>query len=597
MKKDSIKKYVLPNLPYLLVGWAILKIGTAYRMAAGADFGGKLLGTLQTIGPAFADLAPGLHPFDWLVGLVGAMLFRLFIYQKVKKAKKYRRDEEYGSARWGTPEDIKPFTDPVFENNVLLTDTERLSMESRMKVTADDDYNRNKNVLIVGGSGSRKTRGYIKPNLLQMSCNYVITDPKGELLEDCGMALAQNGYKVKIFNLKARGQSDHYNPFAYVHTEDDILKLTKNLIANMKDDPSVKPPDPIWEEGMTGLLEALISYVLYELEPEEQNLNSVMELFRLLEVKEDVPGYVSPLDLVFQELATRKPDAFSLKQYQIYKMAAPKTAQSINVSLGLRMSAFNIPSVAGIVADDTLALDDLGKDEKVALFIVLPDTTRAFNFLAAVMYQQLFDMLVLMADARPTKRLPRHCRFLLDEFANVGQIPDFQILISTLRSRDISVNLVYQSLAQLKSQYEKDWVTIIENCDSWLFLGGSSNPENLEFISKLLGKTTIAAINTSESKGSQGSYSKSYQSMGRELMLPDEIRTDRRGWCLLVISGLPAFHSRKCDLKKHPNYHLLADANPDNRFTYQKRGEKLMDNFLANVTTVSTVNLSELNDL
>lgn len=535
-------------------------------------------------------------PVLWgLIAAMGVALVALYLHYNHHNL---LPGKEHGSAVWGTPEDIKPFIDPVPENNIILTETEQLSMARHMKVSRDEDYNRNKNVLIFGGSGSRKTRGVIKPNLLQMSCNYVITDPKGELLESCGAALLENGYKVKILNLKDRDQSDHYNPFVYLHDGDDILKLTKNLIVNMKDDPSVKSSsDPIWEEGMTGLLEALFSYVLFEMEPPEQNMNSVMELFRLLEVKEDVPEYVSPLDLVFNELASRKPDAFAVKQYQIYKMAAPKTAQSINVSLGLRMSAFNIPSVAQLVSDDTLSLRDLGQDEKVALFIVLPDTTRAFNFLAAVMYQQLFDMLTLMADATPEKHLPRHCRFMLDEFANIGQIPDFQILISTIRSREMSVTIVYQSLAQIKSQYKDDWITIMDNCDSILFLGGTSNPDNLEFFSKLLGKSTIEILNASESRGSQGSYTKSYQALGRELMTPDEIRRDPRGWCVLILSGLPPFHSRKYDLVKHPNYHFLSDADSANSFSFARRDELEDANFFANVRTVTTVQLTELNNL
>ena len=535
-------------------------------------------------------------PLLW--GLLGAVAALLAVYYYTYCRHNLMPGKEHGSAAWGTPEDIKPFVDPVPEHNILLTASEKLSMASHMKVTDTEDYNRNKNVLIIGGSGSRKTRGYIKPNIMQMDGNYIITDPKGELLSDCGTALIKNGYTVKIFNLKDRDQSDHYNLFAYLHNEDDVLKIAKNLIANMKDDPTMKTSsDPLWEEGMTGLIEALICYVREELSPIEQNMNSVMELFRLLVIKEDDTNYVSPLDIVFQELEARKPDAFALKQYQIYKMAAPKTAQSINVSLGMRLSAFNIPSITKLVADDTLALDELALDRKVALFIVLPDTTKAFNFLAAVMYQQLFDMLVLMADARPTKQLPRPCRCMLDEFANIGKIPDFDILISTIRSRDISVNIVYQSLAQLKSQYEKVWVTIMENCDSWLFLGGSGTPDNLEFESKLLGKTTIEIMNTSESKGSQGSFTKSYQSLARDLMTPDEIRRLPRGECLLIVSGLPAFRSRKYDLTKHPNYQLLGDTSPENVFDFSKRNDYTSAAFFMGVEKVSTLDLSELNNL
>lgn len=469
-------------------------------------------------------------------------------------------------------------------------------MAGRMKYTRDDDYNRNKNVMVIGGSGSRKTRGVIKPNLLQMNCNYVITDPKGELLNDCGAALLQSGYKVKVFNLKERDKSDHYNLFAYLHTEDDLLKIAKNLITNMKDDPGVKSnSDPIWDEGMTALIEAIFGYVLFELPPAERNVNSAMRLFRLLQVQEDVPGYVSPLDIVFRELSETKPDCFALKQWEIYKMAAPKTAQSINVSLGLRLSSFNIPSIGKIIEDDTLQLTDFATDQKVALFVVLPDTDRSFNFLAAVLYQQLFDMLALAADSRPDKRLPRHCRFLLDEFANIGQIPGFQQLIATIRSREISVMIVYQSFQQLKSQYKEDWGTIMDNCDSLLYLGGGQNPENLELITKLLGKQTIEAYNPSETTGSHGSYTKAYQLLSRDLMTLDEVRTDKRGWCLLIISGLPPFHSRKYDLVQHPNYRLTADADPVNRWDESLRKEYDTQNFFANVRSVTTI--SELNTL
>lgn len=587
-----------PN-PVLAVGICVLSFWLGNRMGAvyAAASGSVTDRVIAALDPAALLRPPlGLETTStaMLWGLFALIAAALALLYYVFGGHALMPGKEYGSAVWGGAEDIRPFIDPVPEQNVLLTETERINLAARMKVTSDNDYNRNKNVLVVGGSGSRKTRGFIKPNLLQMSTNYVITDPKGELLEDCGKALLQNGYRVKVFNLKDRDQSDHYNMFAYLHSEDDILKIVKNIIANMKDDPRVKPSsDPIWEEGMTALLEALFGYVLFERPEPERNMNSVMTLFRLLQVREDVPNYISPLDIIFAELSERKPDAFCLKQWEIYKMAAPKTAQSINVSLGLRLSAFNIPSVAEIVADDTLDLQELGEDRKIALFVVLPDTTRAFNFLAAVMYQQLFDMLALIADHSPGRRLARPCRFLLDEFANIGQIPDFEILISTIRSRDISVNLVYQSLAQLKSQYKDDWATIMDNCDSLLFLGGSSNPDNLEFISKLLGKATIETLNTSENRGGQGSYTKSYQSLARDLMMPDEIRTDKRGWCLLIVSGLPPFHSRKYDLIKHPNYALTADADKANLFTLALREDYELPTYLSTVQTVAEVSLAE----
>lgn len=427
-------------------------------------------------------------------------------------------------------------------------------------------------------------------------CNYVLSDPKGELLQEYGNVLLSQGYKVKVFNLKDRDKSDHYNLFAYIKNEDDILVVTKNLVKNLKEDPTAKSTaDPIWEEGMTALLEALIGYVFYELEPEERNMNSVMTLLLMLESQGDGPNSVSQLDLLFDDLSINKPDSFAAKQYKLYKMAPGKTAQSINVSLGLRMSAFNIPSIANICADDTIDLRELGSEKKVALFVVTPDTTTAYNFLAAVMFQQCFQILVDIADHRPDKRLPRHLRFLLDEFPNIGMIPDFQILISTIRSRDIACTLIYQSLNQLKSQYKDDWATIYENCDSMIVLGAGGNPENLEFFSKALGKATIEVMNTSENKGSQGSYTKSYQALGRELMTPEEIRTMPRNWCLLMISGVAPFYSRKYNLKDHPNYHLV-EAEGGKPFDYDRRAEQSFADFISNVKDVKTVNLCAENN-
>ena len=411
-----------------------------------------------------------------------------------------------------------------------------------------------------------------------------------------GNVLLSQGYKVKVFNLKDRDKSDHYNLFAYIKNEDDILVVTKNLVKNLKEDPTAKSTaDPIWEEGMTALLEALIGYVFYELEPEERNMNSVMTLLLMLESQGDGPNSVSQLDLLFDDLSINKPNSFAAKQYKLYKMAPGKTAQSINVSLGLRMSAFNIPSIANICADDTIDLRELGSEKKVALFVVTPDTTTAYNFLAAVMFQQCFQILVDIADHRPNKRLPRHLRFLLDEFPNIGMIPDFQILISTIRSRDIACTLIYQSLNQLKSQYKDDWATIYENCDSMIVLGAGGNPENLEFFSKALGKATIEVMNTSENKGSQGSYTKSYQALGRELMTPEEIRTMPRNWCLLMISGVAPFYSRKYNLKDHPNYHLV-EAEGGKPFDYDRRAEQSFADFISNVKDVKTVKLCAENN-
>ena len=465
-----------------------------------------------------------------------------------------------------------------------------------MKVTANDNYNRNKNVIVFGPSGSGKSYSVAGPQLLQFNSNYVLSDPKGELLDTYGNVLLSQGYKVKVFNLKDRKKSDHYNLFAYIRNEDDILVVTKNLVKNLKEDPTAKTSaDPIWEEGMTALLEALIAYVFYEEEPEQRNMNSVMTLLMMLDAGNSSPNSVSQLDLIFEDLSIRKPESFAAKQYKLYKMAPGKTAESINVSLGLRMSAFNIQSIATICEDDTIDLRELGSEKKVALFVVTPDTTTAYNFLAAVMFQQCFQILVDIADHSTNHRLPRHLRFLLDEFPNIGLIPDFQILISTIRSRDIACTLIYQSLDQLKSQYKDDWGTIYENCDSLIVLGAGGKPENLEFFSKALGKATIEVMNTSENKGGQGSYTKSYQALGRELMTPEEIRTMPRNWCLLMISGVVPFYSHKYDLKQHPNYHLVEEKG-NQPFDYEKRAEQHFADFISNVKEVKTVNLCAEND-
>lgn len=559
---------------------------TTHRLAAALNLNSLLLHPFRLSADAFS-LGCG----------IAATLMAGLIYLCVKYSKhRLMPQKEYGSARWGGPEDIAPFQDENAQNNLPLTASESLSLSPKMKVTANDNYNRNKNVIVFGPSGSGKSYSVAGPQLLQFNSNYVLSDPKGELLQEYGNVLLSQGYKVKVFNLKDRDKSDHYNLFAYIKNEDDILVVTKNLVKNLKEDPTAKSTaDPIWEEGMTALLEALIGYVFYELEPEERNMNSVMTLLLMLESQGDGPNSVSQLDLLFDDLSINKPNSFAAKQYKLYKMAPGKTAQSINVSLGLRMSAFNIPSIANICTDDTIDLRELGSEKKVALFVVTPDTTTAYNFLAAVMFQQCFQILVDIADHRPDKRLPRHLRFLLDEFPNIGMIPDFQILISTIRSRDIACTLIYQSLNQLKSQYKDDWATIYENCDSMIVLGAGGNPENLEFFSKALGKATIEVMNTSENKGSQGSYTKSYQALGRELMTPEEIRTMPRNWCLLMISGVAPFYSRKYNLKDHPNYHLV-EAEGGKPFDYDRRAEQSFADFISNVKDVKTVNLCAENN-
>lgn len=559
---------------------------TTHRLAAALNLNSLLLHPFRLSADAFS-LGCG----------IAAALMAGLIYLCVKYSKhRLMPQKEYGSARWGGPEDIAPFLNENPQNNLPLTASESLSLSPKMKVTANDNYNRNKNVIVFGPSGSGKSYSVAGPQLLQFNSNYVLSDPKGELLQEYGNVLLSQGYKVKVFNLKDRDKSDHYNLFAYIKNEDDILVVTKNLVKNLKEDPTAKSTaDPIWEEGMTALLEALIGYVFYELEPEERNMNNVMTLLLMLESQGDGPNSVSQLDLLFDDLSINKPNSFAAKQYKLYKMAPGKTAQSINVSLGLRMSAFNIPSIANICADDTIDLRELGSEKKVALFVVTPDTTTAYNFLAAVMFQQCFQILVDIADHRPDKRLPRHLRFLLDEFPNIGMIPDFQILISTIRSRDIACTLIYQSLNQLKSQYKDDWATIYENCDSMIVLGAGGNPENLEFFSKALGKATIEVLNTSENKGSQGSYTKSYQALGRELMTPEEIRTMPRNWCLLMISGVAPFYSRKYNLKDHPNYHLV-EAEGGKPFDYDRRAEQSFADFISNVKDVKTVNLCAENN-
>ena len=579
----------------LLMFWLRNRMGGAYQTTNGTVTQ-KLAAALNLQLLLAHPLRLSADGFCLACGTAAVLLAGL-VYLCVKYGKhRLLPQKEYGSARWGTPQDIAPFVDADPQQNLPLTATESLSLSPRMKVTANDNYNRNKNVIVFGPSGSGKSYSVAGPQLLQFNSNYVLSDPKGELLDTYGNVLLAQGYTVKVFNLKDRDRSDHYNLFAYIRNEDDILVVTKNLVKNLKEDPTAKTSaDPIWEEGMTALLEALIGYVFYEEKPENRNMNSVMTLLLMLETSDSNPNSVSQLDLIFEDLSIRKPESFAAKQYKLYKMAPGKTAQSINVSLGLRMSAFNVPSIADICADDTIDLRELGSEKKAALFVVTPDTTTAYNFLAAVMFQQCFQVLVDIADHRPDHRLPRHLRFLLDEFPNIGMIPDFQILISTIRSRDIACTLIYQSLSQLKSQYKDDWATIYENCDSLIVLGAGSNPENLEFFSKALGKATIEVMNTSENKGSQGSYTKSYQALGRELMTPEELRTMPRNLCLLMISGVAPFYSRKYDLQKHPNYPLV-QAQENQPFDYDRRAKMRFADFIRNVKDVKTIDLCAENN-
>ena len=564
MKKGNIKKYVLPNLPYLLVVWAFLKIGTAYRMAGGADFGAKLLGMLKTIDPAFADLVPGLHPFDWLVGLVGAVMFRLFIYQKVKKAKKYRRDEEYGSARWGTPEDIKPFTDPVFQNNVILTGTERLTMNTRPKNPANA---RNLNCCIIGSSGSGKTRFWLTPQLLQAHSSYVVVDPKGGLVGQCGTFLTRRKYKIKVFNSIDFSKSMHYNPLAYIKNESDILKFVNTLISNTKGDG--KEGDPFWTKAETLLYCALIGYIVFEGPAEERNLNTLVEMINSMETKEDDDSFKNAVDYMFDGLAKRKPNSFAVRQYLKYKLASGKTARSILISCGARLAPFDIPQLREIMRYDELELDKLG-DRKTSLFFIISDTDSTYNFIVALAFSQLFNLLCERADNVFGGRLPHHVRILWDEAANTGQVPQLEKLVAVIRSREVSLCLLYQQLSQCKAIYKDNSETILGNMDSVVFLGGRESSTIKEISENWLGKSTISMQTEGRSRGQSESYNQNTQRLGRELMTLSELSTMPGSKCILQLRGLPPFCSPKYDLKQHPNYKYTAEADKKNAFDLGK---------------------------
>ena len=568
MRTDKIKKYVLPNIPYLFVLWACLKMGTAYRLAGGADLPHKLMGLGQTIGPAFADFAPGLNPLDWLIGIVGAVGFRLLIYFKSKNAKKYRRDEEYGSARWGGPKDIAPFVDPKFENNIILTQTERLTMNSRPK---NPKTARNKNVLIVGGSGSGKTRFWLKPNLLQCTSktyptSFVVTDPKGDIVVSCGHALQKNGYQIKILNSLNFKKSMHYNPFAYIHSEKDILKLVTTLIANTKGEG--KAGDDFWVKAETLLYTALIGYIHYEAPMEEQNFSTLIEFINAMEVREDDEDFKNPVDLMFDELKKRKPDHFAVRQYAKFKLSAGKTAKSILISCGARLAPFDIQELRELTAYDELQLDTLG-DRKTALFIIMSDTDDTFNFLISMCYTQLFNLLCEKADDVYGGRLPVHVRCLIDEAANIGQIPRLEKLVATIRSREISCCLVLQAQSQLKALYKDSADTIIGNMDCSIFLGGKE-PGTLKELAAALGKETIDSYNTGESRGREVSHSLNYQKLGKELMSVDELAVLDGGKCILQLRGVRPFLSNKYDLTKHPLYRYTADYDKKYAFDIER---------------------------
>ena len=564
MKKPlNIKKFLLPNIPYVFIALFATKLGQAWRLAPGMDFSGKTLHLMEGFAAAFQSALPSFHPIDLCVGVAAALLIRLIVYVKGKNAKKFRKNLEYGSARWGRPEDIAPYVDPKFENNVILTQTERLMMSNRPK---DPKTARNKNVLVVGGSGSGKTRFFIKPNLMQLHSSYVVTDPKGSIAVECGKLMLRNGYKVKIFNSINFKKSHHYNPFAYIHSEKDILKLVTTLIANTKGDG--KSGDDFWQKAETLLYTALIGYIHYEAPEEEQNFATLIEFINAMEVREDDETFENNVDLAFKELASREPNHFAVRQYKKYKLAAGKTAKSINISCGARLAPFDIQELREITMYDELELDTLG-DRKTALFLIMSDTDSTFNFLISMIYSQLFNLLCEKADDVYGGRLPVHVRCLIDECANIGQIPNLEKLMATIRSREISACLVLQAQSQLKALYKDNADTIIGNCDSSIFLGGKE-PGTLKELNQALGKETIDTFNTGESRGREVSHSLNYQKLGKDLATIDELAVLDGGKCILQLRGVRPFLSDKYDITRHPNYKYLSDANPRNAFDIEK---------------------------
>ena len=555
MRTDSVKKYVIPNIPYLFILWACLKLGTAYRLAPGADFAHKLMGLGQSIGPAFADFAPGLHPLDWLIGIIGAVGFRLLIYFKSKNAKKFRRDEEYGSARWGTEKDIKPFIDPKFENNVILTKTEFLTMNTRPKNPANA---RNLNACIIGSSGSGKTRFWLTPQLLQAHSSYVCVDPKGGVLSQVGAFLQRRGYQVKVFNSIDFSKSMHYNPLSYIHNEADILKFVDTLIANTKGEG--KEGDPFWTKAETLLYCALIAYIIFEAPAEDRNINTLVDMISGMDVKEDDESYMNAVDYMFKGLEKRKPDCFAVKQYKKYKLASGKTAKSILISCGSRLAPFDIPQLREIMSYDELELDRIG-DRKTAVFFTISDTTPTYNFIVALAFSQMFNLLCERADNVHGGRLPHHVRVLWDEAANTGQVPSLEKLVAVIRSREISLTLFYQQMAQCKAIYDKHAETILGNMDSVIFLGGRESSTIKEISENWLGKATISMQTEGRSRGQSESYNQNTQRLGRELMTPSELATMPGDKCILQLRGLPPFFSSKYDLKQHPNYKYTAEAD------------------------------------
>ena len=574
MTTKKLTKLLALYLPYILLGLVATNFGEAWRLAEGKELGERIMSMMGTIPVAFANPLPSLHPLDLLVGLCCGAGMRLAVYLRGKNAKKYRHGMEYGSARWGNAKDIEPFMAPKFSDNIILTKTERLMMSNR---PPDPKNARNKNVLVVGGSGSGKTRFWLKPNLLQCHSSYVVTDPKGTIVLECGQAMLKNGYKVKVLNTINFKKSMHYNPFSYVHSEKDILKLVTTLMTNTKGEGS--GGDPFWEKSERLLLTALIAYLHYEAPVEEQNFATLLEMLNTMQVLEDDEEYQNPVDLLFEELAKKKPNSFAGRQYKLYKLAAGKTAKSILISCGARLAPFDIQELRDLTMYDELALDTLG-DKKTTLFLIMSDTDSTFNFLISMVYTQLFNLLCDKADDVYGGKLPIHVRCLIDECANIGQIPNLEKLVATIRSREISACLVLQARSQLKAIYKDNADTIVGNMDSQIFLGGSE-PTTLKDLSEMLGKETIDAFNTSDTRGNSPSYGTTFQKMGHELLSRDELAVLDGGKCILQLRGVRPFLSDKYDLTQHPNYKLTSDYDPKNTFDIEKylnRKEKINPN-------------------
>ena len=577
------KKLILMNLPYILAGYFCDKIAWQWRVSPGSNASDKMMAAMNGLNDLFSNPLPSFSPKDLLIGIVGGVTLRLVVYFKAKNAKKFRQGVEYGSARWGNAKDIEPYVDPVFENNVILTETERLMMSGRPK---QPKYARNKNILVIGGSGSGKTRFFVKPNLMQMHSSYVVTDPKGTVLVECGKMLLKNGYKVKVLNTINFKKSMHYNPFAYIRSEKDILKLVNTIILNTKGEGQQSGED-FWVKAEKLYYTALIGYIWYECVEEEQNFTTLLDMINASEAREDDEEFKNPVDLMFDELEEREPDHFAVKQYKKYKLAAGKTAKSILISCGARLAPFDIKELRDLTSYDELELDMLG-DEKTALFVIISDTDDTFNFIVSIMYTQLFNLLCDRADDVYNGRLPIHVRCLLDEFANIGQIPKFEKLIATIRSREISASIILQSKSQLKAIYKDNADTIEGNCDTTLFLGGKEKT-TLKELAEVLGKETIDLYNTSDTRGTSQSYGLNYQKTGKELMSQDEIAVMDGGKCIMQLRGVRPFFSNKFDITKHKQYHLLSDYDEKNAFDIEKYVKNLYHAKIRNNDTVDEV--------